>query len=534
MDTSSTINLTPRVNLVVGEPNELQIIDNNEFIIEMDEAESSLPENTSCFHSDKTKKAIKDIAIGIGISAVGTTFMVLSPSGSLLQLTGSDIIVSATKTNIIKKVPHVNAVLFSFPAFAALTGISYFIDPTKISTAIFGGLLAKEISKVFKNLMKGQPVQEACTEGLPENIRKKLTCCSSSGSDEVPEVEDDDDDDDDREWEPPSWKMQTVLIGGISILALGSYAIPQLAGASTTIATVYLMNTLAKVATVGLRQLPIIPGAVTGALAAGGGAVVDFAFPGALPIKVFPPLALFGWQVASDSIQMYLKGKLDKRNWVIMPCCEKSLQETDDFEEPDQIDKKVDKALKGEKGDKKIEKEDKKPSGKARATTIFLSGVATIGANVLQPDGGLLPQAMNGSFSQIFTKGAIGKPDKDTSPEATVNRLKLVGARGLFYGGLLGAAYGADAVVHVVSSAFSLKFSSVATSFILKMGTSKEIKEVTNLSYTREMWNCMTEEISTIGERALSGVQGMWERMRCNQEPLDSDSDSDAGVVLLY
>ena len=116
--------------------------------------------------NNNVKKVIKDVAAAMETSAAGIALMISQPQGSLLQFAGSDVVVSSLK-NMMKKIPGANAKMLSFPALITLIVISYLMDPTRLSTNIFGGLLAKDLSKSVKDLMKGQPFTEAATEGLP-------------------------------------------------------------------------------------------------------------------------------------------------------------------------------------------------------------------------------------------------------------------------------------------------------------------------------------------------------------------------------
>jgi hypothetical protein len=261
---------------------------------------------------------LKDVAIGCLVVIIGIAMMLLSPGGSLLYLGGSDICVSATKT-LLKKIPALNPIVVLYPLLITLSVITYFTDASKASFNIFSGLLAKSWTKSLKNLVKGQPFMEILMGGLPSSIKRRLCPCVVPRNEEnEAEDDDDDDDDEDREWVPPSWKFQALIIGSLIAAASVAYLIPLLIlHQPTSIAAVYLVNAVAKTITVALRHYPILPAVVTGIVGAMAAAVCDYGMPGWLPIAIFPPSALFSWQIVSDPFQLHLRGKLAKRPW----CC---------------------------------------------------------------------------------------------------------------------------------------------------------------------------------------------------------------------
>jgi hypothetical protein len=121
----------------------------------------------------------------------------------------------------------------------------------------------------------------------------------------------------------------------------------------------------------------------------------------------------------------------------------------------------------------------KEPSQVSKLAIVGTAGAAMLVSNIVQPSGGLFPQAMTGSFSAIFTKGVIGKPKKK---DPSLPRLIRVAARIVLYAAAVGIAYGVDVWIHS-SFVTSLSIFNMILAFGLKMTTSKEIKEVTRLEY---------------------------------------------------
>eukprot|EP01122_Echinamoeba_exundans_P014471 TRINITY_DN656_c0_g1_i1.p1 TRINITY_DN656_c0_g1~~TRINITY_DN656_c0_g1_i1.p1 ORF type:complete len:483 (-),score=50.93 TRINITY_DN656_c0_g1_i1:28-1476(-) len=411
---------------------------------------------------------IKDVAIGGLVVIIGIIMMLLSPAGSLLYLGGSDICVSATKT-LLKKIPVLNPVVVLYPILITLSVITYFADASKASFNIFSGLLAKSWTKSLKNLVKGQPLADLCIGGLPTSLKRRLCPCVGTVSDEEVD-DDDDDDDDDREWVPPSWKFQALIIGSLIGAASIAYLIPLLVlHQPTSIAAVYLVNAVAKTITVALRHYPILPAVVVGIMGAVAAAVCDYGMAGWLPIAVFPPSALFSWQIISDPFQLHLRGKLAKRPWW---CSGDSNRPSSDDSPEQEL---------GDTGMYSIETSPKsnEPSRLSKIVIIGTAGAAMLVSNIVQPTGGLFPQAMTGSFSAIFTKGVIGKPKKK---EPSLPRLVRVAVRIVVYGAAVGIAYVLDLWIHTLFVTLLSTFNMILA-FVLKMATSKEIKEVTRLEY---------------------------------------------------
>lgn len=662
-------------------------------------SESSISKNNAM--ASRAKKIAQDVGVALGASTIGAWLMATASRGSLLQLAGSDVVISSLKT-MLKKIPHANAKVLLFPALSILAAGTYFADPTRLSTDIFLGLLAKVFSKEVKDWTKGKELKE--TFAIP-----KIWCCAPKDDETSKRIKDAIDPNhecadeatkvdithengtvtlsgnvsdketrsyveklantivgvnevinniniedpliveiknkinpekadidkviftlqngvltltglvDDKkakkhieaiakeiagdkvvnkiEVQHASARKKAVIITAVALISIATYIIPQYlsnnAPASTTIASVYLMNTLMKVITVALREIPMAPELLLGASVAGAGAAVDYGFPDTLTVALFPPTVLFAAQVLSDLAQQYIKGKLD-REWfkskTVKPEKTKDGQqkaaeneeseqllkteegETTQNEEPAQKgspDKEEVKENKSEETTKKKKKEKKDkaknkdekvvsfenlaqdddiPSLKIRVALVFLAACSTVGANILQPEGGILPQAFNGGWSSMTTKGFIGKPLKPKKiakintalKEAGVSeeeiqrqntdynngRLKGLSARSIGYSAVTGTAYGTDLFMQAyLGTNFNL--SSIVQAFGLKMITSKEVKEGTMLNYTG-----VGDSIKNSCSNAMAKCAGLWNRVRgsntVNYVPLESIVIADA------
>lgn len=433
----------------------------------------------------KVKKVCSKLIPGTLIIATGTGLILLSQNSPSSQLVGQDIVASGLKGNVINNLPCAKAIVISVPVLAVTATIAHFIDSSGIFRNICLGILVKQLTVTVKNSMKGQPLNEAMTEGLPKrkNIKailpSKVFAAIENCLPKNPGTGEDDLDDDDREWNTPSMTHRVMLVSALGAGAAASYFVPQLLGDSkTNLAAVYLVSGLTKTVTVGLRTLPILPEVCLGIAIIEAGYAVDYFLPN-LPFSVFPPVALFGWELISDTVQQFVVGKLKDRNWILCHHSE----------------------------DKESEK-GKPPSLLGRVTTVTLMGMAYLGSNLLpvKSEGeDLLPAALNGSFSTTFTKGIVGKnkPDAETKKlikkiekakknnesteeleneletkvaNETMKRMLYMACRCGFYGSVIGAA-------KVTDDTFGTSLFVPTIAFTAKMVTSKELKEVSNYNY---------------------------------------------------
>jgi len=376
---------------------------NQDFVLEIgnnDTKNERIPisEKKEKSSTDRAKKLAKKLVPGTFTVAIGTSMILTSSPGALTQLTGSDVVVSGLKGNIIKTIPHAKAILISIPVLTAVTAVTYFIDKTGIAPSIFGGILAKAVEKTIKNLTKGQPIKEALTDDLPK--------CNQETS-----VNTIDDEEDDQEWKTPSWGFKAVIIGSVGAATLTGYAVPQIFKKPPSIVSVYLSNTLTKTIATGLRSLPIIPEIIGGAGIIGSGIAIDVLFP-QLPVKAFPLMGLFGYQLISDTLQQYLMGKLGKRNWVMLESGKKNAS--------------------GDLETGAINPQNKStPSLAARVCIVGLAGLALISSGLFAPNQDsttkfILTAALTSSVSTMFTKAFIGKDKgKDKLKEENKKEIEI-------------------------------------------------------------------------------------------------------------
>ena len=411
---------------------------------------------------NRVVEAVLTGALDVG-AAVGLATS--SSSKDIFSLASMQVLTTTGK-NVLKKlnVPKV----VSYPVLIG-TGVVCFFSGAPVISDLCFSIAAKNANKDMKDLIKGKPIILILKEGVKENIDRIKSCCKKAEDDDVEALTDGisklgledkaeevegDSESDDIEWTPPPRSVQVAMIVTAGAIGAICYALLPLPNTG-----IELLNITSKMATVALRQLPLIPADGSAVVVGGIGAGIGYVLTGSAVSSSLPGIALsFPLDVGTDNVKMYIKGKWNDRALTPRVTCKS--------EEPSNAEgMQVENT--GETKKKKKKKE--LPSSEIQTGILLADAAVAIGANFAQPQGGMLPHKATSLFTSLFDAIAIRG---NSSGEELGTRFLGYGAAGL-------GSYIFDTLV----PSSPVKMTKVVGSTVMKLVSTKEIKNLSSLDF---------------------------------------------------